>query len=141
MDRKDIGIVKEILPGIKVTIIMQERGECSGCPSESSCHLFSEKGNTVTALSDEKLIPGDRVEIYVKPANRIISSIIVFILPLVFLFSGYIAVFNITDNESAAIISGMGLLVLTFAVLFLLNSKFDIFKNISCRAKKAALKS
>jgi positive regulator of sigma E activity len=83
----DIGVVTAVA-GKKVRVEIQRGGGCKSCSLRGMC--FAQSTPAVFELESEfELREGDRVELEIAPGDRVLSAILVFVVPLVFLFGGF----------------------------------------------------
>ena len=79
-------VVKKINPNV-VEIELQESSACVKC---GLCHLNKSGTLTLEASDDIGVSVGDSVEVYIPESRVILSSLMLFIFPLVAFFSGYL---------------------------------------------------
>ncbi|HPS38186.1 MAG TPA: SoxR reducing system RseC family protein [Candidatus Cloacimonadota bacterium] len=86
--QEDIGIVVE-MTGRIARVELERGGGCKGCSMRGMC--FSKGKPAVFELAtDLDLAPGDRVSIVISPRARILSSLLIFLMPVLFLFLGFV---------------------------------------------------
>lgn len=105
--------------------------DCSTCPSKDGCKGFASGSKYIIAARyrpDLKL--GDVVGINILPSNRIASSVILFLVPTLFLIAGFLVGQKIFHNETVGGVLGFVSLVVCFLFLFLLNKK-GFFNSIT----------
>ena len=105
----------------KVVVQMEAGSQCQQCSAKHAC---SGMGGVVRRIeipmkNDVKI--GDQVTISYLSQSRIISAVLVFLLPLFFLFAGYFLGFYFFGNESEAILTTFGGLIVGFILLWILN--------------------
>lgn len=84
----DVGTVVEASEG-KVKIEVVRGAGCKSCSMRGMC--FGRNTPAVFELEDDiGLQPGDRVELEISPGSRVMSALMVFGLPMVFFFAGFI---------------------------------------------------
>lgn len=84
----DVGTVVEAFEG-KVKIEVVRGAGCKSCTMRGMC--FGRNTPAVFELeNDIGLQPGDRVELEISPGSRVMSALLVFGLPMVFFFAGFI---------------------------------------------------
>lgn len=133
------GIVKKIIDNKTLLADLFSLGDCNSCPGKKSCNMFSKGDKTIKARYDGAINEGDQVEIVFKPKNRIISSLLIFLLPIIVLISGYYLGFNIFGSEGYGIAFSMIGLFSTFLIIFLIlkiNKKSINFLPLAIKIKK-----
>ncbi|GAB1468871.1 hypothetical protein MASR2M64_16320 [Candidatus Cloacimonadota bacterium] len=117
---EDSGLVTAI--NGKIATVQIERG--AGCKS-CSMHGFCMKNvPTEFDLATEIVLkPGDRVLLDLSPSGRILVSLLIFGLPLVFLFGGFI-VASQWISEILSILVGFSALAFSFLLIRIIDSKF-----------------
>jgi len=87
-DIQDQGIVTAVA-GSLVTVEIQRGGGCKSCSMRGFC--FSKSTPAVFHLeSDLPLQIGDTVELDISPTGRVLASVLIFGIPVLALFAGYI---------------------------------------------------
>jgi len=128
---EDSGIVKEVLDN--AVLIEIERG--SGCKS-CSMHGFCMKNVTSEFVveTDMPLEAGDKVLLDISAVGRVWASLLIFGLPLAFLFIGFI-VANYWLSELLSILAGFTAMGLGFVMVRCLDSGFARKLNIRIARK------
>jgi positive regulator of sigma E activity len=107
---REIGIVTGIN---KDKIILQLNGgeHCSHCAAKSVCAV-NENTRQLELTYHGTVNPGEKVEIEYTEKNKIAIAVIIFLLPLLFLISGYV-LGNLLFHTTLAAISGsiLGLII------------------------------
>jgi positive regulator of sigma E activity len=117
---EDIGLVTAV-NGNKITVEIAKGGGCEHCVMRGMC------GTNATNLilhfeTDGSYEVGDKVKVCVSSGIRIMSSLIVFGLPLLALFVFFLIARRYT-NEPIAVLIGFGGLLLAFLAIRLLDKK------------------
>ncbi len=85
---EDIGKVVAV-NGNKIKIEIERGGGCKSCAMRGMC--FSKNSPAVFELESElELAEGDKVRLDIAPATRILGSITIFLIPVIFLFLGFL---------------------------------------------------
>lgn len=85
---EDIGTVVSV-SGSSVKVELVRGSGCKSCSMRGMC--FGRNTPAVFDLeSDLDLHPGDRVQLEIAPSTRVLSALLVFGLPLLCLFAGYL---------------------------------------------------
>lgn len=74
-----------------IAIKMQNDFACGGC---NLCQLDQEKGHILYFRQEFPAVPGDKVEVEIKPSFAITSAFLLFFLPLCMLIIGYFLFLN-----------------------------------------------
>ncbi len=86
--KEDTGIVVAVVDGV-YRVELERGGGCKSCTMRGMC--FAKSTPAVFELkSDLALKVGDRVQLVVAPGDRILSSLLIFLMPVVFLFAGFL---------------------------------------------------
>lgn len=113
-EQQDVGIVTAVM-GNAVSVEIQRGGGCKSCALRGMC--FSKSTPSVFHLqSDLPLAVGDKVELYVAEGGRIIASMLIFGLPVFFLFLGFILA-SLWFSELISILFAFGTMALSFLIL------------------------
>lgn len=95
---KEQGIVTKLMPGGLVEVAFQKSDACAKC---GACHAMDEKMVGIEAHNGIGAKREDIVEIDIPDAEIVKSSLIVYLIPVLFLLGGYLI--------GAAIARGIGL--------------------------------
>ena len=117
-------IVKEIIKEgvVRVSLLRQMEcgmhcdGACAGCSQKPSEEILALAENEIGAK------PGDFVEVEPTGVGNISVSVIVFLLPCIFLALGYVAGQALLGlSDTAALLTGLAGLVVGFVPAYLVN--------------------
>jgi len=107
-------------------IIELEAGsQCFKCQAKESCHTLT--GDTTRQIeipilnSIDNLKEGDKITLSFQPQGRILSAFLVFIMPLLFLITGYFLGIRFFGTESKAIMTSLAGLLAAFMFLWIIN--------------------
>ena len=111
--RTEIGLVKKIEPS-KVLIEADPDASCTTCEAKHGCMMSSEtKKRYIWIETTEQIDVGDKVEFTIEEKAMILSSFLLYILPIIMLFlgiAGSVMLYG-KSNEGAMAIGGtIGLL-------------------------------
>ncbi|PKN80106.1 MAG: hypothetical protein CVU48_02965 [Candidatus Cloacimonetes bacterium HGW-Cloacimonetes-1] len=129
---EDVGIVTAV-NGSTVSVEMQRGGGCKTCAMRGMC--FSK--NTPAVFKIETTIqvePGDSVLLEVSPKARVLSSLLIFILPIVFLGIGY-AIGSVFFTELIAALISMAFMGLGFFVIHFVDKAIGKDLSVTIRRK------
>jgi positive regulator of sigma E activity len=112
---RDLGKIVA-LEGKMAQVAIQPHDGCGNCPLKKSC---STAGNTqlLWALNPKAGAVGDEVVVELNQKVRIASATLVFIFPLIGLFSGYLIGFGWGGNDDYAVAGAILGLVLFLALV------------------------
>ena len=112
--------------------ILNDGSQCETCPQAGGCTICSNpdkqviiEGRYIPSENDNLPIAvGDEVYIDIRPETRVISSLILFLIPIAALFGSYKLSTLFTQNEPLTIgISLIGLMVSVIAVVLLFRTE------------------
>jgi positive regulator of sigma E activity len=115
---EDIGLVTSV-SGNRITVEIPKGGGCKSCSMKGLCGSDN-KPVVLYFDTDGQYQVGDKVNVSVSSGVRILSSVIVFVFPLLALF-GFFLIGRSFMTELNSIIFGFGGLLLAFAVIKLLD--------------------
>ena len=112
--------------------IQNDGSQCETCPQAGGCTICSNpdkqviiEGRYIPSENDNLPIAvGDEVYIDIRPETRVISSLILFLIPIAALFGSYKLSTLFTQNEPLTIgISLIGLMISVIAVVLLFRTE------------------
>jgi sigma-E factor negative regulatory protein RseC len=101
-------------------VLIQPHGGCGNCSLKGTC-ATNEDAHLLWANNPKSGKIGDEVVIELKPEVKIFGSALVFILPLVGLFLGYLAGDKLGGNTDYAVLGAIIGLVLFFGLVRLID--------------------
>ncbi len=116
-------------------INMRLNSSCKSCSGRGIC-FAGDKPLPLKVINNFDLRVGDQVEVEMQPATRLVSAFLLFILPLIFLATGYILGIKVKNQELYGIIGSIIGLSVSFILLKIINSKAEKsleFKPVSIR--------
>ncbi len=125
----ETGFVKKIINNKSVIVEIENMGNCNSCRGKSYCSIFKSKDNSIEANYDGVLKIGDHVKINVKEKNRIISSILIFFIPIIVLIAFYYIGFYFFKKEPYAIISSITIFLFYFIIMYVYSKSKKEMKN------------
>jgi len=133
MENYDSGIIEKILDKNNALVKVLTKGECSSCASKEGCgiSLIADKNNLIEVKYNEEIKVGDKVYIMIDSGNRIISSLLLFVFPIISLIIFYLIGNYLFKKEVLSILSSFIGLIISFLALYILtkyNKKFQNFK-------------
>jgi len=116
--QEDVGTVVTV-NGTRVKVELVRGASCKSCSMRGMC--FGRNTPAVFDLeSDLDLSPGDRVQLEISPSTRVLTSLMVFGLPLLSLFAGYLI-----GSRWLAELPAIGIAFGATALSFLLMKQID----------------
>jgi len=112
----ETAIVCEVLEN-EVLVEMERKGGCSSCSMNVLC-MGGANQKRFKVQTTLKLSKGDAVRLNISPASRLLSSFIVFVVPVLMLIVGYYFVKLILKMPEDAAVFG-SLLTMLFSVIIL----------------------
>jgi positive regulator of sigma E activity len=125
-------IVTNITDQSVFVAIQNDGSQCETCPQAGGCSICTNpdkqtivEGRYIQSENDDMPIAiGDEVYIDVRPETRVVSSLILFLVPIAALFGSYKLSTLFTQNEPLTIgISLIGLMVSVIAVVFIFRNE------------------
>ncbi|MBR3731238.1 MAG: SoxR reducing system RseC family protein [Spirochaetales bacterium] len=125
-------IVTNITDQSVFVTIQNDGSQCETCPQAGGCTICSNpdkqviiEGRYIPSENDNLPIAvGDEVYIDIRPETRVISSLILFLVPIAALFGSYKLSTLFTQNEPLTIgISLIGLMISVIAVVLLFRTE------------------
>jgi len=116
----DIGVVISAREG-HITVKVDKSGGCKSCSMNALCGSGS-KAFTLEFDTKDTFAAGDKVQVMIAPGSRILSSLIVFGLPILGLVAGYLIARNWL-SEPVSVVLGFGGLVMMFLFIKLLDKR------------------
>ena len=135
----ETGKIKEILNNNTAIVSMDCYKECEICPAKTTCNLFTTGEKTIKVRYNGELKFGDSIELIFRPKKRIISAIIIFLIPVLALIGFYYLGFYLFKREIIAIFFSIGGLFFSFVVIYFvikLNKGFRNFMPVVVKIKK-----
>lgn len=129
---EDCGIVKAV-NGKQISVEIERSGGCKGCQMRGFC--FSKNTPSQFVITSElSLQPGDIVQLEISPAARAMASLLIFGLPLLFLFAGFILASKWL-NELSSIFIGFAAMAVSFGLVRFVDSKYGKKMDIRIAGK------
>ena len=121
---QEIGKIINIING-KLIVQIESGDQCKLCGSAHACLTLTQTTRQIEIPhKNENVKIGDRVSIGFKPQTRLLSSVLVFLMPVIFLIVGYFVGNQLFQRENMAILFSFLGLVFSFLLLWLLNKFF-----------------
>jgi sigma-E factor negative regulatory protein RseC len=108
----------------RARIRMSSHSECGGCMSRSHCSLGSPGDREILAIDECGVTPGDYVEFVSDPGKVVLSSFLVWIVPIMAMMVGYFAAARFSSGI-VPIIASLFFLMLAFFLLRIIDMKIS----------------
>lgn len=132
----DIGIVKEKIDDGKGIITIISKGECETCNIRGACSIQETEKRDIEVFFDGEIETGDRVEVYFSSKFRVLLSLFLFLLPVVFVFVAYYLLFLVTASEGLSIIFSFIGFFFSFFIIYIITRTNKNFKKYTPVARK-----
>lgn len=126
---EEVGTIVKIRDG-NIVIELATGGQCKLCGSTEVCMPANDTGRKITLPhSDKNLKVGTKVKVVFQPKIRILSAVLVFLMPTIFLIFGYFLGMKIFEAENIAIFFSLLGLLFSIGLLWLMNRLFRNRRN------------
>ena len=135
----DVGTVVDIQNGL--AIVKYSRSDaCNTCKLKAFCFQKGGDVTTLTMKNELNVKLGDKIQFEISPQIRILSSFLVFILPIIFMIGSYFLCKSaIRLSESISIIVSLVSIAVAFIVVKIIDGQ--IKKNAMIQPKMVAVVS
>ena len=128
---EDSGIVKKVEGNI-VTVEIERGNGCNSCKMQGLC--FKKREPTeFEIVTHIPLQVNDRVQLDISPLGRTMVSLLIFGVPLLFLFSGFL-IASIWLTEIVSILIGFIAMALSFKIIRFIDKKYG--KKLKIRIER-----
>lgn len=128
---EDSGIVKKVEGNI-VTVEIERSIGCNSCKMQGLC--FKKREPTeFEIVTHIPLQVNDRVQLDISPLGRTMASLLIFGVPLLFLFSGFL-IASIWLTEIVSILIGFIAMALSFKIIRFIDKKYG--KQLKIRIER-----
>ncbi len=128
---EDSGIVKKVEGNI-VTVEIERSIGCNSCKMQGLC--FKKREPTeFEIVTHIPLQVNDRVQLNISPLGRTMVSLLIFGVPLLFLFSGFL-IASIWLTEIVSILIGFIAMALSFKIIRFIDKKYG--KKLKIRIER-----
>jgi len=105
----------------KVVVQMEAGSQCQHCGAKHACSAIGGVVRQIEIPAKDDVQVGDHVTISHQSQSRIVSALLVFLLPVLFLIAGYFIGFALFGTEGKAILTALGGLIAAFFINWFLN--------------------
>lgn len=128
---EDSGIVKKVEGNI-VTVEIERGNGCNSCKMQGLC--FKKREPTeFEIVTHIPLQVNDRVQLDISPLGRTMVSLLIFGVPLLFLFSGFL-IASMWLTEIVSILIGFIAMALSFKIIRFIDKKYG--KQLKIRIER-----
>ncbi|HNW24783.1 MAG: SoxR reducing system RseC family protein [Candidatus Cloacimonas sp.] len=118
---EDSGIVKKV-EGKSVTVEIERGKGCNSCKMQGFCFNKSEPSE-FEIVTDIPLQVNDKVQLDISPVGRALVSLLVFGMPLLFLFAGYLIASQWFTELLSSLIGFAGM-ALSFYIVRIIDKRY-----------------
>jgi positive regulator of sigma E activity len=133
---QDSGVVTAI-NGNRITVEIVKGGGCKSCGMKGICG-DNNRPIVLQFDTDGQYKIGDKVSVSVTSGMRVLSSVIVFVFPLLALI-GFYAIGTIFTNEPVSVVIGFAGMVLAFLIVRILDKQIGKKVNFQLVGKREDL--
>jgi sigma-E factor negative regulatory protein RseC len=124
----ETGTVIELV-GNEARVVMNGSNACRSCAARQACSTLGGNSKTLMIKNILNALPGDRIEFTIEEKGVIISSFIVYLLPLLFLILGMVIGSSFhaqfaRDQDVTAMLGGLAGLCFSFILIKTFNHLF-----------------
>lgn len=120
------GIVMSVNPAANsVTVKIDDAGNCGNCPASKICEATGQTENTITVITPHASSYKEGEIVTVRGTEQMHRKAIMYatVLPSIALVAVMVAVYVITFNQLAAALSGIGVTILCYILLWASRNK------------------
>ncbi|HOE54483.1 MAG TPA: SoxR reducing system RseC family protein [Candidatus Cloacimonas acidaminovorans] len=129
---EDSGIVKKV-EGNSIIVEIERGGGCNSCKMQGFCFKKNEPAE-FEIVTDIPLQVNDRVQLDISPLGRTLVSLLIFGVPLLFLFLGFL-IASLWFTEIVSILIGFTAMALSFRIIRYIDTKYGKRLKISIARK------
>ena len=127
----ETGIIDSI-EGKNIFIVRENPPTCDNCKIKSMCNIQNKQ--KISIKTDEVYEIGEKIELIINPKIRLLSSFLVYILPVISLILiYYIANIIFKLSETISIIISFSSLFIVYFLIKYIDKKFEHNHNISIK--------
>ena len=127
MDRiEHSGVVKRV-GAERVCVEITAHGACGSCKAREACGL-GETGQIIVEIRTPAAAtyrPGDRVTVAITRRTGAVAVLLAYVVPFVVLIGVVAVCYLLGAGDGAAVLAGLGSVVLYYGILWLLRRKID----------------
>ena len=106
-----------------VEILLEDGGHCGSCPAAKSCNHGPKSENKVVVMSDDAFEVGEKVRVVGTEMMHRKAIVLALLCPCLLLIATMVMVYLLTLDESVAALSGLGLMLVFFIVLYVCRNR------------------
>ena len=116
------GIVETIKSGC-ITVKITSQFACASCHAKSACAAFGSTDKFIDVHSSLKVEPGDEVMVIGSQGQGLKAAWLAYMLPVILILVALSITFTVSGNEVLSALLSLGILVLYFLFLKMINSR------------------
>ncbi|MEE1366427.1 MAG: SoxR reducing system RseC family protein, partial [Muribaculaceae bacterium] len=98
-------------------------GDCGSCPAAKLCNHGPKSENKVVVMSDDTFEVGEKVRVVGTEMMHRKAIVLALVCPCLLLIATMVMVYLLTLDESVAALSGLGLMLVFFIVLYVCRNR------------------
>ena len=101
-----------------IEILLEDGGDCGSCPAAKLCNHGPKSENKVVVMSDDTFEVGEKVRVVGTEMMHRKAIVLALVCPCLLQIATMVMVYLLTLDESVAALSGLGLMLVFFIVLY-----------------------
>lgn len=106
-----------------IEILLEDGGDCGSCPAAKLCNHGPKSENKVVVMSDDTFEVGEKVRVVGTEMMHRKAIVLALVCPCLLLIATMVMVYLLTLDESVAALSGLGLMLVFFIVLYMCRNR------------------
>lgn len=106
-----------------IEILLEDGGDCGSCPAAKLCNHGPKSENKVVVMSDDTFEVGEKVRVVGTEMMHRKAIVLALVCPCLLLIATMVMVYLLTLDESVAALSGLGLMLVFFIVLYVYRNR------------------
>ncbi|MBQ2398466.1 MAG: SoxR reducing system RseC family protein [Muribaculaceae bacterium] len=106
-----------------IEILLEDGGDCGSCPAAKLCNHGPKSENKVVVMSDDTFEVGEKVRVVGTEMMHRKAIVLALVCPCLLLIATMVMVYLLTLDESVAALSGLGLMLVFFIVLYVCRNR------------------
>ena len=119
---QEIGTIIRSLEN-SIEVQLENNNNCQTCSSKAYCNPDTHGKSIIKIPTRKSYVTGQKVLIEINPYAILVSSILIFIFPLIFLFVGYLIGFLLGLGQNLSILLAFLTLIFSFFLIKIINNK------------------
>ena len=106
-----------------IEILLEDGGDCGSCPAAKLCNHGPKSENKVVVMSDDTFEVGEKVRVVGTEMMHRKAIVLALVCPCLLQIATMVMVYLLTLDESVAALSGLGLMLVFFIVLYVCRNR------------------